>query len=155
MSCTSEDWTIGIKIARQPYKMNLFIYGTLMVPKIWDTVTLCPDPVSIAGELFHHRIQRVKHGDFPAIVADPDSPSPIPGLVIQNVSVAALDRLDQYEDEFYERVSVSIITEKSTIEAQVYRVPLELANEILSTDLWSLEWFEEEALERYWNRLFA
>lgn len=135
--------------------MNLFIYGTLMVPKIWNTVTLCPDPISIAGELFHHRIQRVKHGDFPAIVADPNSPPSIPGLVIQNVSKAALDRLDQYEDNFYERVYVSIKTKTNTIAAQVYRVPFELADEILSTDPWSLEWFEKEALERYWNRLFA
>lgn len=135
--------------------MNLFIYGTLMVPKIWNTVTLCPDPISIAGELFHHRIQRVKDGDFPGIAADSDSPYPIPGLVIQNVSIAALDRLDQYEDDFYERVTVSIQTEKGTIEAQVYRIPSDVVNEVLSADPWSLEWFEKEALERYWDRLFA
>ncbi len=135
--------------------MNLFVYGTLLVPKIWNAVTGYHDPDSVPGTLVGHRIQRVKSGDFPAIVIDPDSDKPVPGLVMKNVSPNALERLDQYEDNFYERVAVDIETDSGPVEAHVYRMPPELAGEILSEDPWTLEWFETEALNRYWNRLFA
>ena len=39
--------------------------------------------------------------------------------------------------------------------ANTYRVPLARADEILSDSPWTLEWFEENALESYWNRLFC
>jgi len=136
--------------------MNLFVYGTLMVPKIWNAVTGYHDPATIPGTLAGHRIQRVTGGDFPAIVLDLSSTKPVSGLIIKNVSPAALERLDQYEDDFYERISVSIQTEAgNSVNAQVYRMPNQLAEDILSDEPWSLEWFESEALERYWNRLFA
>ena len=61
----------------------------------------------------------------------------------------------QYEDSFYERVAVQVDTDSGTVEANVYRVPLGLAGKILSEDPWTLEWFETEALDRYWKRLFA
>ena len=134
---------------------NLFVYGTLLVPKIWNAVTGYHDPESVRGNLAGHRIQRVKAADFPAIVIDSNSNESVTGLVIKNISPNALERLDQYEDSFYERVSVHVDTDSGTVEAHVYRVPLGLAGKILSEDPWTLEWFETKALNRYWNRLFA
>lgn len=134
---------------------NMFVYGTLLVPKIWNAVTGYHDPESVRGNLAGHRIQRVKAGDFPAIVIDPDSSAPIPGLVIKNIPPNVLERLDQYEDSFYERIAVHIDTDSGPVEAHVYRVPPGLAGKILSEDPWTLEWFETEALNRYWNGLFA
>jgi len=134
---------------------NMFVYGTLLVPKIWNAVTGYHDPESVRGNLAGHRIQRVKAGDFPAIVIDPESSEPVPGLVIKNIPPDALERLDQYEDSFYERNAVHIDTDSGTVEAHVYRVPPRLAEKILSEDPWTLEWFETEALNRYWNGLFA
>ncbi len=135
--------------------MNLFIYGTLLVPRIWNAVTAHPSPESIPATLSGYQIFRVLRGDFPAIVSDQTATIAVPGRLILNVPPTVLHRLDQYEGDFYERVIVEVDAEDAPIIAQTYRIPAKIASEILSAETWTLEWFEREALNRYWNRIFC
>jgi len=135
--------------------MHLFIYGTLLVPRIWEAVTGRPDVEDAPARLRGHAIYRVEGGDFPAIVATGRDSDVVPGRIIHDLDSPTLDRLDAYEDTFYERVAVPVETGNRTLNAQTYRLPEELAGEILSNAPWTLDWFEEYALERYWDRLFA
>jgi hypothetical protein len=41
------------------------------------------------------------------------------------------------------------------MEAQAYRVPPALAPGLFSDAPWTLEWFEANALEEYWNHHFG
>lgn len=131
--------------------MNLFVYGTLLVPRILNAVTGLDDLETIPAKLEGYDIFRVMGGDFPGIVK---GAGPVPGRVVQNVPEMAMRRLDAYEDSFYERELVEISTSDGTLEAFAYVVPAEIAKEILSSQTWTLEWFEREALDRYWKRLF-
>jgi len=134
--------------------MNLFLYGTLLVPGIWDAVTDRPDIVRKPARLPSHRIRRVEGADFPAIVFDPSFVAPVPGQVALDLPEIVVARLDDYEDDFYHREPVEAETDEGCVLAQAYRVPETLASTILSDDPWTLEWFEEVALARYWDRLF-
>lgn len=131
--------------------MNLFVYGTLLVPKIFEAVTGRNDLESAPGTLHGYSIRRVEGGDFPAIVEGSGS---VPGKVIFEVPGPAMRRLDDYEDTFYRREIVEIATETAKVEAYAYVVPIEIAEQILSEETWTLDWFERVALKRYWRRLF-
>lgn len=133
----------------------LFVYGTLLVPAIWSAVTDCPDLASKPASLAGHRIAKVRGGDFPVITQDPSAKQPVPGRVIFSVPETAIQRLDAYEDGFYEREQVSILCEGTEIEAEVYRVPPTLVPRLFSNDPWTLEWFEANALDEYWNLHFG
>ena len=41
------------------------------------------------------------------------------------------------------------------INAQAYLVPPEKAVDLLSRDVWTLEWFEQHGLDDFWERVFA
>lgn len=131
--------------------MNLFVYGTLLVPKIWNIVSDFPSPESEEAQLPGYSIYRVEDGDFPGVIETPDSTEPVRGLVMLNISPEAMQRLDDYEGSFYVRNLVEVTTEKGDkVQAYVYAIPQELAY-ILSDEHWTLDWFEKEALDRYWE----
>jgi gamma-glutamylcyclotransferase (GGCT)/AIG2-like uncharacterized protein YtfP len=135
--------------------MNVFVYGTLLVPKIWELVTERPDLISEEASLSGHSIWRVRNATFPAIKKEEnESAHVVPGLVFHEVPEAALQRLDRYEDTFYERVEVIVETASGAVAAQVYRVPAAESHEIISPDTWTLSWFEKNGLESFLENVF-
>ncbi len=135
--------------------MNVFVYGTLLVPRIWVLVTERPDLNSSKALLSGHSIWRVREATFPAIrEEDPGYEGRVAGRVFFDVPESALQRLDLYEDSFYERVTVQVQTAGGPVEADVYRAPRKKAETIISSDTWSLEWFEANGLERFLENVF-
>ena len=136
--------------------MNLFVYGTLLVPKIWNAVTRCPDLASHAAELTGYTNYRVRGAEYPGIVETPDSDAIVNGRVFLDVSDSALRRLDAYEDSFYVRQTLSVrLTDGSEVVADAYCVPVEKAAAILSNERWTLAWFEDHALDGFWSSAFG
>jgi len=131
---------------------NLFVYGTLRVPEIWNLVTGSFEPPRRDATLDDFAIRTVKDYTFPAIVrAEGES---VPGEVLFDLPREVLDRLDAYEDAFYERNLVTVRPEEGpAIEAFAYETPPELAPRILSDTVWTLEWFVEQAFAEYWARM--
>ena len=136
--------------------MNVFVYGTLLVPKIWETVTSTTGLVSRPAELDGYVIRRVRDAVYPGIVEAPQDETRVGGRVFFDVPEAALRRLDAYEDDFYVRDEVRpVVGGLGPVPAQAYLVPTADAGRILSADPWTLEWFEANGLEGFWNRVFA
>ena len=136
--------------------MNVFVYGTLLVPRIWDTVTLARELRSVPATLAGYEIRRVRDAVYPGIFANPSSPAPVQGRVFLGVPDSAIARLDAYEDDFYLRASVRPLTEEfGEVEAQAYLVPPAEVASILTEDNWSLSWFERHGLEGFWDRVFS
>ena len=126
-------------ILRVDMTRNLFAYGTLLVPEIWEAV---------AGESFHtecatlkgFNIRRVKGAEFPGITPGDES---VCGRVFFEIDELTLAKLDAYEDTFYVRQEIEAELENgSAVVADSYVVPAEVADEILSADLWTLEDYE-------------
>lgn len=136
-----------------PPPMNLFVYGTLLVPEIWDLVTGGDRSPRVEASLADFAIHRVRGATFPAVVRRPGA-GPVPGELVRDLTGPVLDRLDAYEDSFYERKAVAVrLCSGGEVLAQVYETPAQLAGEILSDAPWTLEWFRENALGEYLGRM--
>ncbi len=126
---------------------SLFAYGTLLVPRIWRGVVGRDFP-SIPASLPGHAIYRVKDADFPGIIPT-DTDDKVPGRIFTGLDEEVITRLDAYEDDFYVRREVTLLDARGNpLESQAY-VVADAFREGLSSDPWTLEWFEETALERY------
>lgn len=135
--------------------MNLFVYGTLLVPGIWDKVSGEPslrfEPALLRG----YRIRRVRNAVYPGIF-ESDSGPPVAGKVFFDLPETALRRLDAYEDSFYMRSGVlPELQSGARVAADAYIVPARDVSLYLSEEGWSIDWFEANGLEGFWNRVFG
>jgi gamma-glutamylcyclotransferase (GGCT)/AIG2-like uncharacterized protein YtfP len=100
--------------------MNLFAYGTLMFPEVWARAAR-EECASRSAELHGYEARRLSGVTFPGLIEAPGIITP--GLVYLNVSPEAMVRLDAYEDDFYDRIPVTVELENGqTMEAQVYLI---------------------------------
>ena len=91
--------------------MHLFTYGTLMDAAVWSRVAQekCENRRAI---LHGYEARRLRGVTFPGLVECEGAFTP--GLVYLDVSEEAMARLDDYEDDFYERITVSVVPEDGT-----------------------------------------
>ena len=81
--------------------MHVFTYGTLMFTEVWQAV-VGRSFETLEGTARGFAIYRVVDAVFPAIVAGSERDL-VQGVVYLDVDQASLDRLDLFEDDFYER----------------------------------------------------
>ena len=130
--------------------MNLFAYGTLMFPEIWNRVVGRADqefrrqPASVRGMA----VYRAAGEDFPVLVAG-HADDVARGLVLFDLPEDVVAALDEYESDFYERVEVTAtLDDGAIVPAQAYVLPDE--HRAAATDeRWTAEWFREEAMADY------
>ncbi len=135
--------------------MNVFVYGTLLVPRIWEAVTRVSEVLSHPALLHGHTLRRVRGASYPGMFATPESVPAVPGRVYFDLPERVLRRLDAYEDTFYLRREVfPEVSGRGPVAAQAYLIPEDEAALLLSEESWSLEWFEENALAEFWRSVF-
>ena len=112
-------------------KFNLFIYGSLRDPHIFNSVcglSFTYDAVNsdlydsnqlFAEPAFLPRHRRVSP-DNVYFYAVPDKSAKIEGYVIYNVPATAMAEIDRYEGKFYERETVQVNTARGPVQAQAY-----------------------------------
>jgi len=111
--------------------MHVFTYGTLMFPKIWRAV-VGREYATVEGTAAGFAVFRVVDAVFPGIVAATKDDA-VRGVVHVDVDDTALDRLDVFEDAFYERQALWISCDDGQLrQAEAYVVPAH--NRALLTD---------------------
>ena len=119
--------------------MNVFAYGTLMFPEIWQRVTGRPAD-GIPGQVTGFSIYRVQDAEFPGMIASADDQR-VPGVVYLGVDDAALARLDAFENDFYRREIVRVACDDGhEREAEAYVVPARRCG-VLSDEPWRKDQF--------------
>lgn len=119
--------------------MNVFAYGTLMYPEVWQAVVGQPC-ATVRGRLAGYAIYRIRDAVFPGIIAAEDGHA-VPGVVHLDVDDTALLRLDRFEDKFYRREIVTVDCDDGAArEAYVYVVPEE-NQRVLTEEPWIAEDF--------------
>jgi gamma-glutamylcyclotransferase (GGCT)/AIG2-like uncharacterized protein YtfP len=122
-------------------KANLFIYGSLKDPEIFESVcglgftrkgAKVNERTLLAEPAFLHGYRKVSPDNvYFYAVATPDSAgSPqagakIEGFVIYDVPEGAMAEIDKYEGKRYEREAVRVHTAQGLVEAQAYLVSVE------------------------------
>jgi gamma-glutamylcyclotransferase (GGCT)/AIG2-like uncharacterized protein YtfP len=125
--------------------VQLFVYGTLMVPEVIRGVCDYQQPGESAVLDGYRR--RVVAGEvYPAIVPDPDEQ--VSGRLYRGLSSRQTQLLDAFEGEMYQRRTVSLRIAAGIVAAEAY-VLRDAYIRYLSAELWSLEAFLTDGLGRF------
>lgn len=125
--------------------MNLFVYGTLMVPQVMHAVcgfTAAAEPAVLQG----HRRRRVRGEVYPGIVASQGEQ--VEGMLYRGLTDRHLSRLDEFEGEMYRRSSVEVEAGNTGVPAFAYLMAPAFVD-ALSNDFWSLDAFVTHALQGF------
>jgi len=126
---------------------RLFAYGTLMFGEVFRAVCGVERPGRPATLAEYVRLQ-VRGEAFPAIVAR--SGAHVPGLLIEGIEPALWARLDAFESDFYQRVTVRVLCgDDACLHAAQTYVAHPAVRNALSEREWSPENFRVRDLARY------
>jgi gamma-glutamylcyclotransferase (GGCT)/AIG2-like uncharacterized protein YtfP len=125
--------------------LDLFVYGTLMVPEVMREVSGFHGS-GIPAVLPDHRCRLVRGEVYPAVC--PHAGDSVEGLVYRGLTVEQMSLLDTFEGEFYERRTVRVVSGATHFTAETYILaPRHRAR--LSERSWSLERFLLEGITRF------
>lgn len=100
---------------------RLFVYGTLQYPELLEHL-LGRIPPHRPARLEGYARYAVRDADYPGII--PQEGAWTDGLILYGIQTREWERLDQYEDDLYERGIVSpVLEDGGQITAQAYIVP--------------------------------
>ncbi|MGR8946793.1 MAG: gamma-glutamylcyclotransferase family protein [Gammaproteobacteria bacterium] len=131
---------------------NLFVYGTLMEPRVFEAVTGFSVSMHMAT-LNGYRRFAFSGECYPGIVPGEDSDS-VNGALIFDLSPATWQRLDDYEGRMYERREVFVsVDETERTAAMSYVVKPFYCHKLTNRD-WDYDDFRANHLQRYLSRDF-
>lgn len=127
---------------------NIFTYGSLMFPEVWERVVGSNYHCSSA-RLDGYLRRQLRDEIYPVIVQHGPA-SHVDGRLYIGVSTEDLARLDRFEGEYYVRRSVEVITgrEGTSCEAFAY-VLSEHYRHLLSDREWDPGFFREHGLRLF------
>lgn len=124
----------------------VFTYGTLEIGEVLQAVTGHVFPAQRATLRGYARYL-MKGKVFPGIVEDAGAETT--GTLYLDVDEKALARLDEFEDDFYERRLVGLVTELGEeVQAWAYVVP-EGARHLVSDQPWDVQEFSLRHLAKW------
>src|SRR3954453_14575985 len=119
--------------------MHVFTYGTLMFPEVWQAVVGRSFDI-VSGTAAGFEVFRVRDAVFPGIIARSGECS-VPGVVYLDVDPPSMERLDRFEDDFYERQPITgDCGDGQQRIAEAYVVP-PVNRSLLTNEPWSRESF--------------
>lgn len=122
---------------------DVFVYGSLMYAPVWESVVLGKYD-SVEALLPGFRRAALEGQTYPGAVRQ-DGHS-IVGRLYLNVDGSDLKRLDDFEGEWYERISVTVKTTDADVPAQVYYW---LHDDLTIETDWSVQEFESTGLDLF------
>lgn len=123
---------------------HVFTYGSLMFAPVWNKLVKGKYSAT-KGVLYNYARRCVKDEEYPVIFRANEK---VKGAVYYDVSEEDMQILDDFEGEFYERITVDIETHTQTIQAEVYALK-ESYFSIIEDTPWSEEAFEKEGMKRF------
>ena len=126
--------------------MNVFTYGSLMIPSVMAAVTGKRFQVMKACLNGYARF-KVKGESYPGIVYQPGAATD--GVVHCDVDDLSLKLLDDFEGEMYKRIPVPVEVDQSgVLIAETYIFAPEHL-QLLSSEPWDFEEFKKEHLQEF------
>jgi gamma-glutamylcyclotransferase (GGCT)/AIG2-like uncharacterized protein YtfP len=122
-----------------------------MFPEVWQVV-VGRSFESVKGNAAGFQVFRVRDAVFPGIVAGACECS-VPGVVYLDVDPESMERLDRFEDDFYERRAISVdCSDGQRRVAEAYIVP-PVNQKLLTKEPWRRESFVASGgLQQFINR---
>ncbi len=131
---------------REPEMINLFTYGSLMCSDIMIKVSGCHADFSPA-RLNNFFRSNIRDREYPGIT--PRSGAMVTGVLYHNLSFEAIQRLDVFEGELYQRQFVEVVTERHGIlKVMTYVIKHQYRN-LLTDEEWSFNYFLAVGKKRF------
>ena len=128
--------------------MNIFAYGTLMIPDVMCAVTTREFRFMDAILRGYARFT-VKGASYPGII--PVTEAVTEGFIYFDVDEFSLERLDEFEGDLYQRIPIQAETERGKIlNAATYVIKPEY-RDYLSLQKWDVEEFVQNSLAAFLN----
>lgn len=132
--------------------INLFTYGSLMCDDIMFAVVNCQLERSNAVLKDYYR-SKVHNEEYPGII--PQSDSQVDGVIYLDLPEAAIEQLDVFEGEYYDRRGVRIYSEKfGETDAETYVVKPQYCHLLTYTE-WSFVHFLEVGKQKFERAYFG
>ena len=126
--------------------MNIFTYGTLMIPEVMVAVTTRRFR-SIDAILKGYARFTVKGESYPGITPEPGAITE--GIIYFDVDELSLERLDAFEGDLYQRTPIRVETEKEDIlNAETYVIKPRYRS-CLSSKEWNAKEFARKHLASF------
>lgn len=127
---------------------NIFTYGSLMFPEVWERVVGSHYQASPA-RLDGYVRRELRDEIYPVIVRQvPDSH--VEGMLYFGISTQDLARLDRFEGEYYVRRSVNVIAGREGLACEAFTYVLSgRYRHLLSDRDWDPGYFREHGLDRF------
>jgi gamma-glutamylcyclotransferase (GGCT)/AIG2-like uncharacterized protein YtfP len=118
--------------------VNLFSYGSLMCSDIMSKVTDCH--LDYCQAVLNNFFRSKMHGrEYPGIVEQPEAQ--VSGVLYRKLSPKALQRLDAFEGEMYQRQEVEVMTKEHGIAVAMTYVIKPRYRDQLTDEEWDFSYF--------------
>lgn len=132
-----------------PMKPAVFAYGSLQLPEVMACVTGQAYP-AVPARLPHFARFRIRGKSFPGIRPEPGAS--VEGLLYRDLTAAAIESLDAFEDDFYLRQALDVVTcSGAAVQAFVYVMNPQYHG-LLEDTTWDLEHFKRHSLGDFLHR---
>ena len=127
--------------------MNIFTYGTLMFSPVWDAVVKANYRASSATLRGYSRKKIID--DIYPVAFEAGDQDFINGIVYYDIEVEDINRLDEFEGEYYRRTLVSVeLKDQSPVEADVYIIKPRYRR-LVSSQEWNPDDFQQRCLSEF------
>jgi gamma-glutamylcyclotransferase (GGCT)/AIG2-like uncharacterized protein YtfP len=134
---------------QSPTAINLFAYGSLMIPEVIQAV-ICREVFGESATLVGYLRQGLLGFSYPGLVKCPDAS--VDGRLYRDLSANDLLRLDAFEDDFYQRQTLTVQSRNGGInQASVYVITPESTG-LLDGRPWCVETFRRQHLRGFLSR---
>jgi gamma-glutamylcyclotransferase (GGCT)/AIG2-like uncharacterized protein YtfP len=126
--------------------MNVFTYGSLILPSVMTAVTGKRFQM-LRAHLKNYARFKVKEESYPGIVRRKGATTD--GIVHRDVDDLSLKLLDGFEGEFYKRISVRVeVDQEGPLTAETYSISPEHLH-LLTSEPWDLDEFKRNHLQEF------
>lgn len=126
--------------------VNIFTYGSLMFAPVWQQVVK-GQYQAIPSVLADHQRLAVLNEDYPVAIHQPAHH--IQGVLYLGVNADDIARLDRFEGEYYDRISIQVTDAQGCVySADVYRLNAQFQAILAPVD-WDVEQFKQQGLQRF------
>ena len=127
--------------------INIFTYGSLMFSTVWDRV-VSGNYLASSAVLQGYTRRAVVGKDYPVAFAA-NRQDAIQGIVYYDVEPDDVHRLDYFEGDYYQRISVELdLPQLGKTTADVYIVK-QRHQRIISDQAWDPDHFQQNALSEF------
>lgn len=132
--------------------INLFTYGSLMCSDIMTRVAGCQAEFSPA-RLNNYFRSNIRDREYPGITPRPGTM--VTGALYLNLSPEAIQRLDVFEGELYQRKIVEVVTEHHKILKAMTYVIKPQYRDLLTDEEWNFNYFLAVGKKRFEETYFG